>query len=293
VSAAPAAPPAATGGTRGDRPAAAPLLGNRIWRVDTPDGPVAQKLYVRRTRWPREEVRALLTRLGGRKTSPRAAARRRTERALLTAWRAAGVDVPAELSATHPELAGPRVNVLEWVEGPLLLALLKRKADTTDEERDRLLRRFADGWRRRHDTAVERGDPSFVQEHGSLAHVIVCGDRLVTFDLEQGFRPRGTVLPVLAKEVADTLRTLMGRGDPERFEDDLRSLVAGYGDDARLRTVVDHYLRPTGPRALLRALDRRRERRLGRRASKYAALEALDALLRSGGSEVATGPGRR
>ncbi len=304
MSAATAGAPAATGGARGgdrrdggragDRASRdTPLLGNRIWRVDTPDGPVAQKLYLRRTRWPREELRALLTRLGGRKTSPRAAVRRETERALLRAWREAGVDVPRELSERHPELAGPRVLVLEWVEGPLLLALLKRKAGTPPAERDRLLRRFGADWRRRHETALRRSDPSFIQEHGSLAHVIVAGDRFVTFDLEQGFRPGGPVPPALAKEVADTLRTLMGRGDPDRFRDDVRAVVAGYAEPGPLRAAVDSYLRPSGPRALVRAVDRRRERMLGRRATKYAALEVLDEVLRETDPEVATDPGHR
>ena len=256
------------------------MPGNRIWRVETPDGPVVQKLYDRRTPWPREELRALLTALVGRKTSPRALERRATEQRLLAQWSAEGFDVPRELSAEHPGLAGPRQLVLEWVGGPHLLHVLKAKSSTPRPERDRLLSRFASEWRRRHDLATERDDPSFIQEHGSLAHVLVVGERLVTYDLEQGYRRRGSVFPALAKEVADTLRTLRGRGDPDHWKDDLRVLVASYGDRDRLQRVVDRYLRPGNP--LLRlvwAADRLRERLTDRRGSKSEALAGLEQVL--------------
>jgi hypothetical protein len=256
-------------------------LGNRIWRVETAAGPVVQKLYRRRTPWPREEIRALLTRLGGRKTSPRAAWRHSTERRLLALWSEAGLDVPRDLSADHPELTAPLGLVMEFLGGTHMLHLLKPKAGTSAAERDRLLRRFAAGWKWRHDLALSRSEPAFIQEHGSLAHVLVTGDRLVTFDLEQGYRSHGSVLPVLAKEVADTLRTLMSRGDRTTFHQDLCSIAAGYGDVDRLRAVTDYYLHNKNPlRAMLWRLDRWRERRLGRRASKYEALEALQAALR-------------
>lgn len=273
---------AARSGTGGPRDTG--RLGNCVWRVDTPAGPVVQKLFRRRTVWPREELRALLTLLGGRKTSPRAPRRFKTEQRLLALWSEAGLDVPRELSAEHPGLAGPDVLVLEFLDGTHMLHLLKAKAGTAAAERDVLLRRFATDWKRRHDIALERADPAFIQEHGSLAHVLVAGDRLVTFDLEQGYRSRGTVMPVLAKEVANTLRTLMGRGDKAAFEADLHSLVEGYGDNERLTAVVAYYLRNPNPaRALLWRLDRWRERRLDRRASKYEAVEALQAVLLGAG----------
>ncbi len=201
---------------------------------------------------------------------------------MLACWREAGIDVPRELSAEHPDLAGRRSLVLEFLEGPLLLQLLKPKAKTPAAQRDQLLRRFGSDWRARHDLAVQRADPAFIQEHGSLAHVLVQGERFVTFDLEQGFRSRGSVLPVLAKEVADTLRTLMGRGDPASFLPDLASLVSGYGDRERLHSVIDYYLRPQYlAHRLAWRFDRWREKKLGRRASKYAALEELEAVLRA------------
>jgi hypothetical protein len=270
-------------GARGPAPLGNRPLGNRIWRVETGTGPVVQKLYRRRTAWPREEIRALLTWLGGRKTSPRAASRYATERRLLALWSKAGLDVPRDLSAEHPGFAAPHGLVMEYLDGTHMLHLLKRKAETPAAERDRLLRRFAADWKHRHDIALERSDPAFIQEHGSLAHVLVAGDRLVTFDLEQGYRSRGAILPVLAKEVANTLRTLMGRGDQAAFQQDLRSLVVGYDDTPRLTAVADYYLRNPNPlRALVWILDRWRERRLGRRASKYEALEALESVLGEG-----------
>jgi hypothetical protein len=257
-------------------------LGNRIWRIETPTGPVVQKIYRRRTPWPREEIRALLTRLGGRKTSPRAAWRHSTERRLLALWSQAGLDVPRNLAAEHPDLTTPLGLVMEFLDGTHMLHLLKSKAKTSAPERDQLLRRFAADWKRRHDLALSQSEPAFIQEHGSLAHVFVTGDRLVTFDLEQGYRSSGPVFPALAKEVADTLRTLMSRGDQTSFHQDLSSLVAGYGNEERLADVTDYYLHNKNSlRAMLWRIDRWREQRIGRRASKYKALEALRDVLRN------------
>ena len=263
-------------GTRSRSP-----LGNRIWRLETPTGPVVQKIYRRRTPWPREEIRALLTRLGGRKTSPRAVWRHSTERRLLALWSQAGLDVPRDLATERPEFTTPQGLVMEFLDGTHMLHLLKAKAETSASERDQLLRRFAADWKRRHDLALSQSEPAFIQEHGTLAHVFVTGDRLVTFDLEQGYRSSGPVFPALAKEVADTLRTLMSRGDQTFFHQDLCSLVSGYGDDKRLEAVTDYYLHNKNSlRAMLWRIDRWREQRIGRRASKYAALEALRSALR-------------
>jgi hypothetical protein len=254
--------------------------GNRVWRVETPDGPVIQKLYNRRGRWPAEEFRAVMTALIGRKTSSLARQRRETERRQLALWRLTGFDVPREISAEHPGLAGPTQLILEYLDGPKLLDLLKPQANTSRADRNRLLYRYGTLWRERHDVALSTCDPTFLHEHGTLAHVILCGDRMVTIDLEQGYRSGGTVMPMLAKEVASTLRSLMSRAGEQNWPDDVRALVAGYGDRRRLARVVDEYLHnPRWSRALLWRLDRIRERRSGRRVSKFTALEALEQTL--------------
>jgi hypothetical protein len=255
------------------------LDGNRIWRVATPQGTVLQKLYAERGGWAYAWRRELLTRLRGGKTSTRAAGRRATERRLLRLWREAGLDVPADLSEAHPDLANARTLVLEDVPGPLLSQVLSDAALPAGR-RAELLRRFARQWCARHRLAEQRDEPAFVQEHGGLQHVIVSGERLVTFDLENAFLPRRDLAPILAKEIASYLRSLAKAG---RLEGDLPVLVEAYADKQRLASAVRHYLEsPSLAWRTLWALDRFRARRTGRHRDKYEALAALRAtLLRS------------
>ncbi len=253
----------------------APLDGNRIWRVETAEGPVLQKLYADRGGFFRCRARDLLSRLRGGKTGTRAAARRATEARLLGLWRQAGCDVPADLSARHPGLAGDRALVLEFVPGRLLSDVL-RDPGLPRGRRDELLGRFARGWCRRHRLARESGEAGLVQEHGSFQHVLVDGDRLVTIDLENAFLPRADLLPILAKEIASCLRWLARQEDEATFRSDLAVLVAHYDDRVLLAAAARHYLHNPRPAwRLLWAADRRREARRGRRGGKYRVLELL------------------
>jgi len=283
-------PPGPSSERRADRPARADrellrLDGNRIWRVDTPQGPVLQKLYAERGGALRSRLRDLLSRLRGGKTGTRAAARRATEARLLALWRQAGLDVPADLSARHPDLANERTLVLECVPGPLLS---ERLADRSlgRAERDALLARFAREWSLRHRVARERREAGLVQEHGGFQHVIVSGDRLVTFDLENAFLPRADLLPILAKEIASYLRSLQRVNDADVTRADLEVVVAHYEDHALLRAAARHYLE--NPSLWWRAVwsvDRWREVRRARRAGKYRMMEMLRAALPEGGGD--------
>jgi hypothetical protein len=258
------------------------LDGNRIWRVETPQGPVLQKLYAERGGAVRSRVRELFSRLRGGKTGTRAAARRATEARLLALWREAGLDVPADLSARHPDLANERTLVLECVPGPLLSELLADRSRPR-AERDALLARFARAWSRRHRLARERGEAGLVQEHGGFQHVIVAGERLVTFDLENAFLPRAELLPILAKEIASYLRSLLRGNDADVTRADLAALVAHYEDHELLRAAARHYLENASLwwRAVW-AVDRWREMRRARRAGKYHVMEMLCAALDEG-----------
>ena len=259
------------------------LDGNRLWIVDTPRGRVLQKLYAERGGALRCRVRDLLARLRGGKSGTRAAARRATERRLLALWREAGCDVPRDLSDEHPELVNGRTLVLEFVEGPLLARAL-REAGADRARRDGLLEAFAATVRRRHDLALQRGEAGLIQEHGGVQHVIVTGTadtpRLVTFDLESAFTLRRDLLPLIAKELAAALRSLarvQGRAlDESVFRDDLRALVRGYGDRARLAACAAHYLRPRGAARLLWAVDRALEEREERDGGKYEVMAVLE-----------------
>lgn len=251
------------------------LDGNRIWRVSVPGGTVLQKLYGERGSWLAAAKRELGSRLRGGKTSTRAAARRATEARLLRLWREAGLEVPADLSAVHPELANARTLVLEDVPGVLLSEALVDPA-LPPGQRDELLRRFARACRARHDLALARGEAGLIQEHGTVQHVIVSGERLVSFDLENAFLPRRDLRPLLAKEIASILRSLARLGDEARFRRDLAVVVSAYGDLDRLRDAARFYLQPSSLRwRIVWALDRLHEEREGKAHGKYRVLRAL------------------
>ena len=251
------------------------LRGNRIWIVPTPAGTVLQKLYAPHDAGPRYWVRLLLERVVRAKTPTTVAARLATERDLLAVWREAGCDVPADLTARSPELAHQRVTLLEHVRGPLLGRLLAAGRLSRDE-RDDLLRRFAAAWGRRHGLALDRREARLVQEHGTFLHVIVSGERLVTIDLEQAFRPRRDVLPLVAKEIVAYVRSLAKGADPDVFRGDLEALVAAYPRREILAGAVREYLDSPSPwRRIVWRLDRRFRRDRRRALGKYRALEVL------------------
>ncbi|MHC5212684.1 MAG: BUD32 family EKC/KEOPS complex subunit [Planctomycetota bacterium] len=257
--------------------------GNRIWRVRTPDGTVLQKAYGERGSWWHVHGRDLATRLRGDKTSTRARGRRATEARLLALWRDAGLDVPADLSAAHPELAGETVLVLEDVPGRLLPDLLA-DTKTPPEQRHDLVTRYALSLHHRLALALKRQEAGLVHEHGGALHVIVSGERLVTFDLENGFRPRADVRPLVYKELAACLRSLARGRDAAAFEADLATFVGAWPERELLAATVQHYLHPV--RALDRlvwGLDRRRSERRGRPGGKYHVLAALESLLAAHG----------
>lgn len=249
--------------------------GNRIWRVQTSGGPVLQKHFGERGGWLHRWAREAGTQLLGKKTSTLAAGRCATERRLLALWATAGQQVPRDLSEDHPDLAGPGTLVLEFVEGrPLTESLAE--ASLGDEARADLLRGFAAHWCQRHRLALERDEPGLVQEHGSLAHVLHDGQRFVTLDLENAFRPVQPVAPLIYKEIAGYLRSLSRCQDESGFRRDLALLVSAYPDRDRLTATARHYLdNPSLVWRMLWAVDRWRERRRGKRYGKYRVMEAL------------------
>jgi hypothetical protein len=250
-----AAPPPARGRARD--------AANRLWRIETATGPAVQKLYGEKGGLLRGLWRGWMSRVIRGATSTTAAARRRTEGALLALWREAGIDCPRDLTPVTPHLAGDRVRVLEWIEGRPLTEVLAR-GGLDRAARDALLRRAGAAWGGRHALAAARNDPRLVQFHGGFMHLLVAGDRLVAIDLEQGYLPGGPVLPRLAREVAACLRTLAKCGDEATLRADLAALAAGHPDRALLRAAAEEALSGGGPlRALVRALDRRRARKEG------------------------------
>jgi len=251
-----------------------PRRGNQIWPVPTVDGPVLQKLYAARDAGPAHWFRLLIERIARQKTPTTAAARWRTERTLLAAWREAGCDVPEDVSPCHPAYVHGYVTLLEYVDGKILGKLLASEAPSR-ERRDDLLRRFSAAWGMRHGRALDTNDVRLIQEHGTFLHVIVAGDRLVTLDLEQSFLPRRDLVPLIAKEIVAYLRSLAKGADPAVFRADVAAIVSTYPRRDLLDATVREYLDNPNPlRRIVWSIDRRR-RKGGRRLGKYAALEIL------------------
>jgi hypothetical protein len=261
------------------QPSADAELGNRIWRVGLPGGrSVVLKLHRRRKSRARSLGRWLGTALLARKTAPDAASRCRTEERLLRSWREAGCDVPAVHDPADVGLAPGPALLLEDLQGDVLQDLLTR---LPADERADVLRRLGAAWSARHRLALERSDPSLIMEHASLAHVMVVGGRLVTFDLEQGWRPGQRVLPLLAKELAASLRSLAKTVGEQDFPRDLADLVQGYGAPEQLGAIVQEGLAPGSPlRRIVAAWTRRRARR-GFAYDSGAQLRAVQAALAS------------
>jgi hypothetical protein len=274
------------------------LEGNRIWRVETAQGPVLQKLYAERGSWWRTRARDFAGRLRGGKTGTRAAARRATEARLLALWRAHGCDVPAELSARHPDLAGERVLVLEFVDGPLLSALLA-DASLPRARRHELIGRFAADLAARHARALAEREPALVQEHAGVQHVLVApleggaaaavaalpvgALRFVSFDLENAFTSRA-IEPLVHKEIAGCVRSLArcGRPDERRMREDVEAFVRGYADRSRLAAAAESYLRPASLTwRIVWAIDRWREARKATTHGKFVMLGVLESVLKS------------
>ncbi len=251
--------------------------GNRLWRVETPSGPVLQKYYRGKAGPLRDAWRGWMSRVIRGATSVSAArARWQTEGETLALWRESGIDVPRDLTAENPRLAGECVRILEWIGGKPLTRLLA--APTPDRAaRDALLSRAAAAWGRRHVLAVQRRDPRLVQFHAGFMHLLVAGERIVAIDLEQAYLPGRPVLPLLAREVAACVRSLAKCGDEATLRADLAVLARAHPDPALLRAAVGEALRPGSPLArLVRSFD-------PKRAGKERPLRLLDEALRTAG----------
>ncbi|HOW96946.1 MAG TPA: hypothetical protein P5567_10140 [Kiritimatiellia bacterium] len=246
---------------------------NAVWKIRLPAGPAILKTFSRR----RGRAQTLLTeinhRLGGL-TSFTARGRRRTEAAILALWRDADLDAPRLLD-DPPGLALALPHLcMEFVDGELLS---HRLADESRPlaERDALLVRFLRAWSDRHALADERRYPRLIQEHGSFEHVMVAGDRLVTFDLEVSFQRSRDVRACIVAEIVGYVRSLFRLLPAPLAGHYLGVVVREYPRREYLEEVPRRLLRHPNP--VLRAihfLDRRLLRKPGK-WHKYRVAELL------------------
>jgi len=251
-----------------------PYRGNVVFLAEGPEGARVLKLYRRRQGRLGEFLAGLSQRFVEKKRGVTAAERRATEALMLALWTAHGFDVPRLLDGPSLRGLGPHVLWMEHCPGPTLAAVLADDARPWDE-RCALLERVAGDQGRRHAAAVEARDPRLLQEHATLNHVLVCGERLVTFDLEGGFL--GTVDPTeaLSLELAGTLRSLE-KATGERFDEALAAFVSAHGQPELLREAARRAVRS---RSLARRLRRWRDRRQRGPRGKSWVMERLLAAL--------------
>ena len=236
-----------------------PERGNVVWLAHFEDGPDRVLKLYRRRRTPWLDVlESASQRVLERKRGSTPAERCATERELLELWAACGVDVPRRYDDPLPAGVGPHALWMEYCPGRLLAHIL---ADEGEAWNDRLtlLRHFANDLGRRNALALEHDDPRLCHEHATVNHVIVCGERLVHFDLEGGFAPGAHTLDALGLELAGYLRSL-ARCAHERFDETLATFIEAHGHPDLLRAAAHHAVDARTPSRLLRRHRDRRKR---------------------------------
>jgi hypothetical protein len=251
--------------------------GNLLLVDDTPGREALLKVYRRRgTAW-REASKWFSYRVIERKRGVGARERCALERAQLSLWRAEGFDVPALLARPLPEGLSPdTAQWMEWCPGPLLYDLV-RDPGVPLETRAREVERFASELSARQARALATGRLALVMKHASIKHVILCGKRQVSFDLEGGHAPSVPLRDALADELAAHLRSLLRVVPGAEREAFGARFADAYGRPEQLGSITDFGIRHGGlHRAVRRIADRRRRRDV----SEYDALCFLETRLR-------------
>jgi len=253
---------------------------NALWMVALSGAPLVIKTYSRRRSPGRTALSHLAHVLSGR-TGYTAGARWRTERANLALWRQAGFDVP-RVFPERPAAEIPLPHVcMEYVAGTLLSEYLA-DPDVPAPEREAVFIRFAHEWAARHARADRDSEIRLIQEHGTIEHVMLAGDRLVTFDLEVSYRDSRHVRYYIAEELCAYVRSLFRTQSLPMADHLLGLLVRHYPERQYLASVCAQLLRG-GSRwgRAARAFDRRYLRHPGK-MHKYRAAQAIsDAMARA------------
>lgn len=251
--------------------------GNLLLLDETPGQEALLKVYRRRGTRVREASKWLSYRLLERKRGVTARERCALERRQLALWRDLGFDVPALLDRPLP--AGFSVATAQWIEycpGRLLYELA-RDPDVALATREREVERFAVGLSRRQQRARAADLRDLVMKHASIKHVLLYGDRQVSFDLEGGYARSYPLLGALADELAANLRSLLRVAPPNDRERLGAAFLAGYGRPEQLAEIADFALRRGGvARAMRRSSDRTRRPRF----SKHDTLSWVEEELR-------------
>jgi hypothetical protein len=200
------------------------------------DPPRVLKIYrIRRSRF-REALGGFAHRFIEGKCGVSPAVRCETERLAIALWAREGFAVVPRLDLPPPAEVRAPCNWLAFVAAPTLQDVLADPAIPAAAKAEQV-RRLAAECARRHRRALELNEPLLLHERGHVGHVFAEGDRLVFFDLENGFRAGYPPLRAIARELAGTARSIL-RADPAHAELLLAAFAAGYPDRDLLERAV-------------------------------------------------------
>jgi tRNA A-37 threonylcarbamoyl transferase component Bud32 len=231
--------------------------GNILYLFHDAPGPRVLKLYRTRRSALREFLKDCSSRRLEGKRGATARARAETEQKCLALWNAEGFAAPRVLDLPLPAGVAPPALWMEFCPGVILADALAEPNRGLSEKQD-LLRRVGADFAGRHRRALALREPLLIQEHATTRHLIVQPERLVTFDLENGFRPGFPLREALVQELAGFLRPLIRQaGDSADLL--LNAFVAGYAERDRLRELTAYAVKGRGwSRRLKRWHDQRR-----------------------------------
>jgi hypothetical protein len=203
-----------------------------------------------------------------------------TERSNLALWTQQGFDVLRHFGYPLPEGIDPPGLWLEHCPGRLLSEVLSDN-EVPWSEKKHLLTRLGAELGRRHLRVMELSEPSLVQIRATIGHILLYGERMITFDLEGCFLPDFPLHEALAHELSGYLRSI-AKNTGERFDDALHSFAEGHPSRDLLRKTAEWGVHGKG---LYRRIKRYKDRK---KRPVHAKTEVLHRLLTVLGSSLPT-----
>jgi hypothetical protein len=247
--------------------------GNIVLKFEDAAGCRVLKLYRRRWTALQEWGESLVARTFLRKTPASAWGRYRTESGSLKLWRREGFDVFRILDLPLPSGIQAPALWLEYCPGRTLTDLY-RDPGAGWQEILQVLQRLGREQGRRHQRAMELDEPLLIQKHGTSDHAWICGERLITMDLEGSFLPGFPILEGLSQELSGYLRSI-AKDSGERHEEAFQVYIDGYPSKTLLKEIAQWAV---SGRSLYRRLTRRQDQK---RRPTHGKTEVLARVLKS------------
>ncbi len=250
--------------------------GNYVFKVLFPDeDPRILKLY--RSRWSpwQEFTENLLAKTVLRRTAGKTSDRFESEKYNLTRWREEGFQVPKIIEAPFPEGIQQPALWMEFCEGPHLLSYFQNKEISWDDKFSRL-HHLGQDLGARYKRAAELDEVRLIHKHGTLEHILVEPERLVTIDLEGSYLRGFKLLEAMTRELSGFLRSI-AKNSEDKVDTAFNSLIDGFQGKDLLIEISDWAIHGNSiTRRLSRKSDRKKRAQLG----KTQMMERLNQLLK-------------